>query len=68
MKIKQSVTKLKAVKYVKEAGEVAIAGIKQNKEHLAEELADLVYHMLVLISAVGAKPEDLYAKLRERRQ
>ena len=55
-------------KVIEEAGEVAIAGIKQNKEHLAEELADLVYHMLVLISAVGAKPEDLYAKLRERRQ
>ena len=55
-------------KVIEEAGEVAIAGIKQDREHLAQELADLIYHMLVLISAVGAKPEDFYGKLRERRQ
>ena len=55
-------------KVIEEAGEVAIAGIKQDREHLAQELADLIYHMLVLISAIDASPEDFYAKLRERRQ
>lgn len=55
-------------KIIEEAGEVAIAGIKQDREHVAQELADLIYHTLVLISAIDAKPEDFYAKLRERRQ
>lgn len=55
-------------KVIEEAGEAAIAGIKKDGDHLAQELADLLYHMLVLVSAVGAKPEDVYTKLRERRR
>lgn len=55
-------------KVIEEAGEAAIAGVKRDADHLANELADLLYHALVLISASGAKPEDVYAKLRERRR
>ena len=55
-------------KVIEEAGEAAIAGVKQDVDHLAQELADLLYHTLVLISASGAKPDDVYAKLRERRK
>ena len=55
-------------KVIEEAGETAIAGVKEDASRLAEEVADLLYHTLVLISAAGAKPEDIWAKLRERRK
>ena len=55
-------------KVIEEAGEAAIAGVKEDSGRLAEEVADLLYHTVVLISAVGAKPEDVWAKLRERRR
>ena len=55
-------------KVIEEAGETAIAGVKEDGSRLAEEVADLLYHTLVLISAAGAKPEDIWAKLRERRK
>ncbi len=55
-------------KVVEEAGETAIAGVRGDKEHLAAEVADLLYHALVLISATGAKPEDVWEQLRERRR
>jgi len=44
-----------AQKVVEEAGEVAIAGVRGNKEQLVREVADLVYHSLVLLSVSGAK-------------
>ena len=55
-------------KVIEEAGEVAIAGVKQGGEQLAREVADLLYHTLVLLSASGARPEDVWAELRERRK
>ena len=55
-------------KVIEEAGEVAIAGVKEDVNRLTEEVADLLYHTLVLISAAGAKPEDVWARLRERRK
>ena len=55
-------------KVIEEAGEAAIAGLAQSKERLVEEVADLLYHTLVLLSASGAKPEDVWARLRERRK
>lgn len=54
-------------KVIEEAGEVAITGVKADKEQLACELADLVYHALVLVAASGGKPEDVYQELRNRR-
>ena len=55
-------------KVIEEAGETAIAGVKGDKEQLAREAADLLYHLLVLLSASGATPEEVWAQLRERRQ
>ena len=55
-----------AQKVVEEAGESAIAAVKG--EGLAEELADLFYHALVLMAAAGITPEDVWARLRERRR
>ena len=53
-------------KVIEEAGEAAIAGVKGDKEHLVRELGDLFYHALVLLSASGARPEDVWQELRQR--
>ena len=55
-------------KVIEEAGEAVIAGVKLDKDALAREAADLLYHLLVLLSANGGKPEDIYAHLRDRRK
>ena len=57
-----------AQKLIEEAGEAAIAGVKGDKEQLVKELADLIYHSLVLLSASGATPEDVWKELRQRRR
>ena len=56
-----------AQKVIEEAGEAAIAGVKGDSENLAEELADLFYHSLVLMAASGVRPEEVWSALRERR-
>ena len=55
-------------KVIEEAGETAIAGVKGDAEHLAEETADLMYHALVLLAAAGVTPEQVWASLRKRRR
>ena len=55
-------------KVIEEAGEVAIAGVKGDQGRIVDEVADLVYHLLVLLSASGAKPEDVWQELRRRRK
>ncbi len=57
-----------AQKVIEEAGETAIAGVEGDAEAVAAEAADLLYHTLVLLSASGVKPEDVWARLRERRR
>ena len=54
-------------KVIEESGEAVIAGVKLDKDALARETADLLYHLLVLISANGGTPEDVYTYLRQRR-
>lgn len=49
-----------------EATEVVIAALTQDDKALKGELADLVYHMLVLMQAKGLKLEDVAAVLQER--
>jgi phosphoribosyl-ATP pyrophosphohydrolase/phosphoribosyl-AMP cyclohydrolase len=55
-------------KVIEEAGETALAGARGDKENLVAEAADLLYHTLVLLAALGARPEDVWAELRERRR
>jgi len=55
-------------KVIEEAGETALAGARGDVEQLVGEAADLLYHTLVLLAATGAKPEDVWAELRERRK
>ena len=53
-------------KVIEEAGEAAIAAVKGDAEAAVSELGDLVYHALVLLAAVGARPEDVWEELRRR--
>ena len=53
-------------KVIEEAGEAAIAAVKGDADAVVEELGDLVYHALVLLAAVGARPEDVWEELRQR--
>lgn len=49
-----------------EAAEVIIAAKNGSAEELSWEVADLWYHSLVLLTAVGVDPELVWARLRER--
>ncbi len=57
-----------AQKVIEEAGETAIAAVHGDMEQIPSEIADLLYHTLVLMAASGVKPEEVWAELRERRK
>ena len=56
-----------AQKVIEEAGETAIAAVQENKENLPKEVADLLYHTLVLLAASGVTPNQVWEELRNRR-
>ncbi len=59
--------KLKCAKKMgEEALETALAAVAEDKTALANESADLLYHLLVLWTACGLEPEEVYAALRQR--
>ena len=51
-----------------EATEVILAAKDQDREELAHESADLVYHLLVLLSAMDMDLSDLREELAARRR
>jgi phosphoribosyl-ATP pyrophosphohydrolase len=55
-----------AQKLGEEAVETVIEAVAGNKEKLAAESADLLYHLLVLWADAGLKPSDVYGVLAER--
>ncbi len=55
-----------AQKVGEEGVETALAAVKQDKEEIISESADLIYHLLVLLSASGLRFDDVAAKLKER--
>ncbi len=57
-----------AQKVIEEAGEAALAAAQGNNEELPKEVADLLYHTLVLLAASGVSPNDVWEELRERRK
>lgn len=57
-----------AQKVIEEAGEAAIAATQGETENLPGEVADLLYHTLVLLSASGVSPRQVWEELRERRR
>ncbi len=49
-----------------EAFEVVVAALRQGRERVTEESADLLYHLLVLWAETGVEPKDVWAVLEER--
>jgi len=55
-----------AQKVGEEGTEVVVAALAQDDERLIEEVADLTYHTLVLLSARGIDPAQIVAELEKR--
>jgi len=55
-----------AQKVGEEAVETAVAALSEGNERLLSEMADLVYHCLVLLSAKNLNWADLEAELARR--
>ncbi|NLW88654.1 MAG: phosphoribosyl-ATP diphosphatase [Clostridiaceae bacterium] len=50
-----------------EAIEVVISSMNGEKKDIVYEIADLQYHLMVLMVEKGITPEDVYDELRSRR-
>jgi len=57
---------LASKKLAEEAMEAALAAVKGEKDALAAESADLVYHWLVVLAAAGVSLDDVAAVLESR--
>jgi len=57
-----------AQKVGEEAVETLIEAVRGDKERLAEESADLLYHLLVLWADQDVKPDAIWAALAKRRE
>ena len=57
-----------AQKVIEEAGEAALAAAQGQTEQLPGEVADLMYHALVLLAASGVTPKQVWAELQARRR
>jgi phosphoribosyl-ATP pyrophosphohydrolase len=55
-----------AQKVGEEGTEVVVAALAQDDGRLIEEVADLTYHTLVLLSARGITPDQVLAELEKR--
>ena len=55
-----------ASKVVEEAGEVAVAALAESSDRLAEEAADLLYHLLVLLRSCDVSLADVESRLAAR--
>lgn len=60
-------TKKIAQKVGEEAVEALIEAMAGDREKLAEESADLIYHLLVLWADQGVEPEDVFDVLKKRK-
>ncbi|MGB0681279.1 MAG: phosphoribosyl-ATP diphosphatase [Magnetovibrionaceae bacterium] len=49
-----------------EAVETVIAALAESPDKVADESADLLYHLLVLWAAAGIAPEDVWQRLNAR--
>lgn len=55
-----------AQKVGEEAVETAVAAVAESNERLARESADLLYHLLILWSAKGLAPAEVWTELERR--
>lgn len=51
-----------------ESTEVIIAAKNVNKVRQIEELTDLLFHMVVLMTALNLSPDDIYLELEKRKR
>ena len=56
-----------AQKVIEEAGETALAAVVAKRDSLPGEVADLLYHVLVLIAIADVTTEQVWEELRMRR-
>ena len=56
-----------AQKVGEEATEVVVAALSQENARLVAEIADLAYHVLVLMAEKGITPEDVAGELERRK-
>jgi len=61
-----SSTRKVAQKVIEEAGEVALATVKHNKNGIVRESADLLYHLAVLWRRAGITSDEIWAEMRRR--
>jgi phosphoribosyl-ATP pyrophosphohydrolase len=54
-------------KIAEESGEVIMAAKDADRDHLRYEVADLVYHLLVVLARYDLTPSDLAEELTARR-
>lgn len=57
-----------ARKVLEEAGETVIAATEGDPQRLAEEAADLMFHVLVLLANSQTDPALVWAELKKRRR
>jgi phosphoribosyl-ATP pyrophosphohydrolase len=57
-----------AQKVGEEGTEVVVAALSQEDARLVEEIADLTYHVLVLMAARGIAPGDVAKELEKRKR
>jgi phosphoribosyl-AMP cyclohydrolase / phosphoribosyl-ATP pyrophosphohydrolase len=55
-------------KVIEEAGEVALAFKGNDRKAMAWEVADLIYHLMVILEASNMEMDEVYRKLSERRK
>jgi len=55
-----------AKKVLEEAGEVVIAALREGRERTISEIADLLYHLLVLMYTLGISLEEVCRELERR--
>lgn len=58
--------KLPCDKLKEETAEVIVEALKGDAGGLTKEAADLIYHLLVVMAAVGVTPADVWAELDRR--
>jgi phosphoribosyl-ATP pyrophosphohydrolase len=57
-----------AQKVGEEGTEVVVAALAQENARLVEEIADLTYHVLVLMAARGIAPQEVAQELEKRKR
>ena len=55
-----------AEKFGEEAVEAIIAAVKDDKQNLKEEAADVLFHMLVMLNSRGVSYDDVLEELERR--